>query len=284
MTAVSTPAAAAPAVRPTLPRTFLAMMAREMRVLRKNFVATFARVLIQPLMFVFVFSYVLPKIGGPGTGAMTAAGGGSTFSTVLVPGLVGSAVVMQAMMAVIFPLMMELNWQRSITDRALAPLSVRMLAVQKITAAGLQALIGGLLVFPCVLFVHASGQGPKVHVGNWATLVVVLVLGSAMSAAAGLWLGTLMDPQKVQMMFALVLLPMSMLGCVYYPWAAMDHIRWLQILVLANPMVYVNEGLRAALTPQVAHMSAWAYLSVLVVGTALLGWLSTRTFTRRVLQ
>ncbi|MFC5186485.1 ABC transporter permease [Actinomadura harenae] len=284
MTAVSTPAGAAPAVRPTLPRTFLAMMARELRVLRKNFVATFARVLIQPLMFVFVFSYVLPKIGGAGTGAMAAAGRGATFSTVLVPGLVGSAVVMQAMMAVIFPLMMELNWQRSITDRALAPLSVPMLAVQKITAAGLQALIGGLLVFPCVLFVHASGQGPHVHVGNWATLVAVLVLGSAMSAAAGLWLGTLMDPQKVQMMFALVLLPMSMLGCVYYPWAAMDHIRWLQVLVLANPMVYVNEGLRAALTPQVGHMPAWAYLGVLVLGTVLLGWLSTRTFTRRVLQ
>ncbi|RFU41092.1 ABC transporter permease [Actinomadura logoneensis] len=284
MTAASTPVGTAPAVRPTLPRTFLAMMARELRVLRKNFVATFARVLIQPLLFVFVFSYVLPKIGGPGTRAMTAAGGGSTFSTVLVPGLVGSAVVMQAMMAVIFPLMMELNWQRSITDRALAPLSVPMLAVQKITAAALQALIAGLLVFPCVLFVHASGQGPSVHVGNWATLVAVLVLGSAMSAAAGLWLGTLMDPQKVQMMFALVLLPMSMLGCVYYPWAAMDHIRWLQILVLANPMVYVNEGLRDALTPQVGHMPAWAYLSVLVAGTALLGWLSTRTFTRRVLQ
>ncbi|MFC4913531.1 ABC transporter permease [Actinomadura gamaensis] len=286
MTAVSTPASAAPPVRPTLPRTFLAMMAREMRVLRKNFVATFARVLAQPLLFVFVFSYVLPKIGGAGAGTMSAAsrGSGGTFSTVLVPGLVGSAIVMQAIMAVIFPLMMELNWQRSITDRALAPLSVPMLAFQKITAAGVQALIGGLLVFPCVLFVHAAGQGPKIHVSNWLTLVVVLVLGSLMSSAAGLWLGTLLDPQKVQMMFALVLLPMSMLGCVYYPWAAMDHIRWLQILVLVNPMVYVNEGLRAALTPQVGHMSAWAYMSVLVVGTILLTWLSMRTFTRRVLQ
>ena len=44
-----------------------------------------------------------------------------------------------------------------------------------------------------------------------------------------------------------VLVPLTFLGCVYYPWEAMDGIRWLQILVLLNPMVYVSEGLRAAL-------------------------------------
>ncbi|MFC6883061.1 MULTISPECIES: ABC transporter permease [Actinomadura] len=267
--------------RPTLARTFLAMMARELRVLRKNFVSTFVRVLMQPLMFVFVFAYVLPKIGG---GAMAAGGGsGATFATVLVPGLVGSSIVMQGVMAVVFPLMMELNWQRSITDRALAPLPVPLLAVQKIAAAGLQALIGGLLVFPAVLFIHADGQAPSVHVDNWPVLVLVLVLGSLMASAGGLLLGTLIDPQKVQVLFALVLMPMSMLGCVYYPWAALDHVRWLQIVTLLNPMVYVNEGLRAALTPQMDHMSFWAYMGVLVVSTALLTWSATRTFTKRVL-
>jgi ABC-2 type transport system permease protein len=37
-------------------RTFLAMLARELRVLRRTFVATFLRVVLQPLLFVFVFS------------------------------------------------------------------------------------------------------------------------------------------------------------------------------------------------------------------------------------
>ncbi|TDD68836.1 ABC transporter permease, partial [Actinomadura darangshiensis] len=61
-----------PPARATIPRTFAAMMAREGRVMRKNFVATFTRVLVQPVMFVFVFAYVLPKLGG---GAMAGGPG-----------------------------------------------------------------------------------------------------------------------------------------------------------------------------------------------------------------
>ncbi|WP_131736757.1 ABC transporter permease [Actinomadura roseirufa] len=270
--------------RATLTGTFLAMMAREVRVMRKNFLSTFVRVLVQPLMFVFVFAYVLPKVGsGAGAGGFASKDGGPTFATILVPGLVGSAIVMQGMMAAIFPLMMELSWQRSITDRALAPVPVPVLALQKITAAGLQALIAGLLVFPCVLFVHAGGQAPNIHVGNWPVLLLTLVTGSLMCASGGLLLGTLIDPQKSQVLFALVLVPMSMLGCVYYPWAALDHVRWLQIVTLINPMVYVNEGLRTALTPQMEHMPIWAFGSVLILGTAALSWAAARTFTRRVL-
>jgi ABC-type multidrug transport system permease subunit len=272
---------APPAMRPSMARTFMAMMAREARVLRKNFVGTFLRVLMQPIMFVFVFSYVLPKIGA--AGAMGGAAGGASFATVLVPGLVASSMVMQAMMAAIMPLMMELTWQRSITDRALAPLPVPLLAIQKITSAALQGLLGGLLVFPAVLFIHAEGQAPEVHVGNWPVLIVMLVAGSFLAASGGLLMGTVIDPQKAQILFTVVLLPVTMLGCVYYPWEALDQVRWLQIVSLFNPLVYVSEGLRAALTPEIGHMPTWAFMLAVVGGTVVLTWLATRTFTKRVL-
>jgi ABC-type multidrug transport system permease subunit len=280
----TTTAVTAPPLRPTVAQTFVAMMAREIRVMRRNFVSIFIRVLLQPLLFVFVFAYVMPKIGAAGGGGLFAAShGGPTFSTILVPGLVASSMIMQGMMAVIFPLMMELSWQRSITDRALAPLPVPLLAVEKIAAAGLQALIGGLLVFPAVLFIHAKGQAPSVHIDNWPMFVVIMVVGSLLAASGGLLLGTLIDPQKIQVLFALVLLPMTMLGCVYYPWSALHAVRWLQIAVLVNPMVYASEGLRAVLTPQVGHMPAWAFLTALIGGTAVLAWFAMRKFTDRVL-
>jgi ABC-type multidrug transport system permease subunit len=273
-------AGAVPTLRPSLVRTFWAMLAREARVMRRNAIGSVLRVVLQPLLFVFVFSYVMPKIGsGVGTGGVA----GATFATILVPGLVASAVIMQAMLAVVFPLVMELSWQKSITDRALAPLPIPLLAVQKIVAAALQALIAGLLVFPAVLFVHARGQAPTLHIHNWPLLVVMLLGGALLASSAGLFLGTIIDPRQVSVLFTLVLLPASMLGCVYYPWAALEHVRWLQIAVLVNPLVYVSEGLRAAITPQVPHMHAWAYLLVTLGGTALLMWLATRTFTRRVL-
>src|SRR5580692_9743301 len=89
----------APVPHPTLAKTFAAMMAREFRVLRRNAIATFTRSVMQPLLFVFVFTYVFPKIGGgfnlgggAGAGAAAAAGaaGSINFATMLVAGMMGS--------------------------------------------------------------------------------------------------------------------------------------------------------------------------------------------------
>ena len=277
--------AEAPTPQPTMLKTFAAMMAREFRVLRRNAVGTFLRAVMQPLLFVFVFTYVLPKIGGGfAVAGSSAAASGINFATILVPGLMASMLLMQGIMAVTFPLVMEFSWQRTIEDRALAPVPINVLAGQKITAGAAQAFIGALIVFPIVLLVHASGQAPHVHVTNWLALAFILITASLLTASLGLLLGTLMDPRKMQMLFAAILLPATMLGCVYYPWAALHHIRWLQIAVLVNPMVYMSEGLRAVLTPGIPHMPMWAILLVLVGGTVIFGYLGARTFTRRVLN
>jgi ABC-2 type transport system permease protein len=283
--------AESPQPRPTLARAFVAMMAREFRVLRRNATALFSRTVMQPLLFVFVFAYVFPKIGRGfmlgGSAAAARVGAPVTdvnFTTILVPGLMASMLLTQGIMAVTFPLVMEFSWQRTIEDRALAPVPIQVLALQKIAAGAVQAFIGACIVFPIVLLVHAAGQAPHVHVINWAAFAVVLVFASLLTASLGLLLGTIMDPRKMQMLFAVVLLPATMLGCVYYPWAALHHIRWLQIAVLINPMVYMSEGLRAVLTPELAHMSMWAVLLALVGGTIVFGYVGSLTFTRRVLN
>jgi ABC-2 type transport system permease protein len=273
----------APVPHPTLLKTFGAMMAREFRVLGRNAPSTFIRAVMQPLLFAFVFAYVLPKIGsGFSSAGAGAAASGLTFSTILVPGLMGSMFLMQGMFGTTMPLVMEFSWQRTIEDRALAPVPIRVLAIQKITAGAIQAFIGAAIVFPVVYWVHAPGQGPHIDVTNWFLLAVVMVFSSTLTASMGLWLGTVVDPRKMQMVFAVVLLPLTMLGCVYYPWSALHVIRWLQILVLINPMVYMTEGLRAALTPSIGHMALWAILLALVGGTALFGYLGVRTFRNRV--
>ena len=280
----------APVPSPTLLKTFGAMMAREFRVLGRNAISTFIRSVMQPLLFVFVFAYVFPKIGSgitigsAGAGAAAARASGVNFATVLVPGLMGSMFLMQGMFGTTMPLVMEFSWQRTIEDRALAPVPIRVLGIQKITAGAIQAFIGALIVLPVTLFVHAAGQGPHIHVYNWFLFIVVMVASSTVTAAMGLLLGTAMDPRKMQMVFAVVLMPMTMLGCVYYPWSALHSIRWLQILVLLNPMVYMSEGLRAVLTPSTGHMPIWAVLVALIGGTLVFGYLGLRTFRNRVIN
>jgi ABC-type polysaccharide/polyol phosphate export permease len=284
----------APVPHPTLLKTFAAMMAREFRVLGRNAPSTFIRAVVQPLLFVFVFAYVFPKIGSGFTlgaaashsssGTAAAASGTTNFATILVPGLMASQLLMQGIFGVTMPLVSEFSWQRTIEDRALAPVPIGVLAVQKITAGAVQSFIGACIVFPIVLLVHAAGQAPHVHVTNWFLFALILVAASTVTSALGMLLGTMMDPRKMQVMFAVILLPATMLGCVYYPWSALHSIRWLQILVLINPMVYMSEGLRAVLTPSVGHMPLWAVLLALVGGTLVFGYLGVRTFRNRVIN
>src|SRR5579859_3446943 len=78
----------APVPSPTLLKTFGAMMAREFRVLGRNAISTFIRSVMQPLLFAFVFAYVLPKIGSglsAGSAGAGAAATGVNFATILVP-------------------------------------------------------------------------------------------------------------------------------------------------------------------------------------------------------
>ena len=50
-----------------------------------------------------------------------------------------------------------------------------------------------------------------------------------------------------------------------------------------NPLTYVSEGLRGAMTPQVPHMAPWICLSVLLAFTTGLTALGMYGFFRRAL-
>jgi ABC-2 type transport system permease protein len=86
------------------------------------------------------------------------------------------------------------------------------------------------------------------------------------------------------LIFGVVVMPITFLGCVYYPWAALGSIKWLQKGVLLNPIVYMSEGLRAALTPSLRHMNAVAIIGMLCFFLVLLTWLGLKGFRRRVLS
>jgi len=259
-------------------QTFLALLARDIRVLRRNFGQFLIRTIMQPLLFVFVFAYVFPKIGQ----GFHGQAGGVSFSTVLVPGLIAVAINFQGIQAVALPLVQEFSVSKEIEDRVLAPVPVWVVGLEKIVAGALQSLLAAGVVFPIVYLVHARGAAPTVHVHDPLVFAVALVFACLLAAALGLFIGTVLDPRKVTLLFAVVVLPLTFLGCIYYPWAALTPILWLKVLVLFNPLVYMTEGLRTSLTPELPHMPIWAVMLALVGGSLALGFVSLRTFTRRV--
>ena len=78
-----------------------------------------------------------------------------------------------------------------------------------------------------------------------------------------------------------MVLPLTFLGAIYYPWQALAPIRWLQVLVLINPLVYMCEGFRAALTPGVPHMPLPAIYAALTGFAIVLTWLGIDGFLER---
>ncbi|GAA3070448.1 ABC transporter permease [Streptosporangium carneum] len=262
--------------------TFTAMLARDMRVMRRELFSFLARTVLQPVLFIFVFAVVLPKIGFGGGQSFDAGARAETFSTILVPGLVASGMVMQGVFAVTTPLVMELSYTREIDDRVLSPVPVWVVAAEKIVSGAIQSLLAAAAVFLAVLFVHGPGEAPDIGFGRWPLLIAVLVLSALLTAALGLFIGTVLPPHQLSTMFAIFIVPLMMLGCVYYPWAALAPLRWLQITVLANPLVYVSEGLRGALSPAVPHMPEVVVLAVLAGATLVVGALALRTFIRRL--
>ncbi len=251
------------------------LMARDVRVLRRELASFLTRTVAQPLLFVFVFAFVFPRIGQD----IGGAAGAGDFATILVPGLVAVAIIFQGIIAVALPLSNEFGGTKEIEDRIMAPVRVEVIAIEKILFGAAQSVLAGLVVLPMVVLVPATPVA--LQVTSWTLLGAVAVLSALLSGALGLALGTYVSPRQIGLMFSVVVLPLTFLGAVYYPWAALDTIPWLQIGVLANPLVYVSEGLRASLTPSIDTMPAVAYLGALVVSLALLTLLGLRGFVRR---
>jgi ABC-2 type transport system permease protein len=259
---------------------FVALLLRDVRVLRKNIVQFVVRTVMQPLGFTFVFAYVLPKTGQGFSGG--AGHGQPTFSTILVPGLIAVAIIFQGIQAVALPLVQEFSYTKEIEDRVLAPMSVNLVGFGKVVNGAVQAMLAALVVFPIVLLVHAKGEAPSVHIGNYALFALVLVVAAFLGASFGLLIGTSFAPQQVPLIFSIIVLPLTLLGCIYYPWARLSAIPWLKWTVLVNPLVYMSEAMRAALTPSLPHMRVPVVLVAMVAFTGLLLAQSLRKFRQRV--
>jgi len=264
---------------------FFALLLRDLVVLRKRLREFVPRTIIQPLLLCFVFLYVFPTIG-TGVGGGRGGAGESEFATILVAGVVGLSIMFQGIQAVALPMVTEFGYTREIEDRVLAPLPVWMVAMEKVIFGALQGLLAAVIVFPIAAVVHSS----KIHINlevHWLVLLTLTPLACMTTSALGLTFGTIFDPRSVPLLFGIIILPLTFLGGTYYAWTTLAPVQvgsfhWLQILVLVNPLIYINEGFRAALT-QTNHMSLWAVYPVLLGFCAFFLWAGIRNFKRRVI-
>jgi ABC-2 type transport system permease protein len=253
-------------------RVFGALLLRDARVTRRELPFFLIRTLMQPFMFIIVFGFLLPKMGFMG----------DRYKTTLLPGILGVSLTMSAIQSVALPMVQDFGWTSEIEDRLLAPIPIPFIAIEKILVGSIQGLIAGLFVLPIARLI--MGPIPGLTLAHAGETVLMALLGSATFSAIGLLMGTAIKPQQIGFMFSLIIAPMLMFGCAYYPWRGLDVIPVMKYAVLINPLVYVAEGLRGVLTPSVPHMNLAVVVAVLTGMLVVIGWLGMRSFLKRAVK
>jgi ABC-2 type transport system permease protein len=276
-----------------------ALILRDMVVLWKHKIEFAVRTLVQPFLLCFVFLYVFPKIGqGIGGAASVPAGlsksaaalvvhnAQSSFATVLVPGVVGLSIMFQGIQAVAMQLAQEFGFTREIEDRVQAPCPIWLVAISKVISGGAQGLISAAIVLPIASVVHAAGVQADINL-HWLEILTIVPLACLAMTSLGLLLGTSFEPRNLGLMFGFIVLPITFLGGTYYQWTHLAPVKlgawhWLQTVVLVNPLIYVNDGMRAAFT-NAAHMHLYVIYPALLAFSALFLTLGLRNFRRKTL-
>src|SRR5665213_3347643 len=179
-------------------RAFMGLMVRDLYVLRRELWPFAVRVAMNPLLFLFVFTYIMPHMSGGAAMNPTAqmsGGTGANFSTVLLPGLIAVAIMFSGIAAVALPLAQEFGVTREIDDRVMCPLPVAAVAIEKMCFSAVQSMIAAAVVCPLAYYIPST---PVVaHVSSWPFLFIVLILASLTSGALGLTIGTSVQPQQI---------------------------------------------------------------------------------------
>jgi len=251
---------------------FFAMLARDAHVARRNAGILLMQTFLQPLMFVFIFGRVMVR-----SGYMPEA-----YKSLLLPGIMAISMVFTGVWAVAMPLIAEFQFTREIEDRLLAPIEISWVAIEKVLAGTMQALVAGLVVMPLAWLILRPGV--QFNFTAPLTFGCVTVLVALFSACGGLALGCSVNQNHIGLMFSMVLTPMIFFGCTYYPWSALKSFPILQHAVLVNPLVYASEGLRGTLVPQSPHLPMVAVLLGLLIFDAAFLLAGLRQFRKKAIS
>ncbi len=252
---------------------FLALLRRDLLVAARNTRFLLTATLTQPALVVLVFGNLLPRMG------LVSA----DFRTVMVPGLMSITMLMTGVHGVLMPLATDLSGTREIEERLLAPISARAVALQRMVAGALQASVSGLLALPVMMLLMHQVSGVDVR-PRWGLLLPLTFVCGLISAGFGLNLGSRIHPRMSGLLFAVLIGPMMLFGCAYYPWEALHVVGPLKWLFAINPLVFTSEAMRLAVTPEIPHMPLDLLLPGLIAWMVGLGWAGAAALERRVVS
>jgi len=203
-------------------RVFGAILLRDVTVARRELPYFLVRTTLQPILFVIVFGFLLPRMGLISHG----------YTTMMMPGIVALSLTLSAIQSVALPMMADFGFTKEIEDRLLAPIPTPLVAIEKVVSGVLQGVVAAAFVLPICRLV--MGPIPGLTFSKLPLLMLVTVLSGAAFSAIGLYLGTAIPPQQIGLMFSVILAP--------------DHVR-LHVLPVDRAATYSGDEVRRADQP-----------------------------------
>jgi ABC-2 type transport system permease protein len=259
------PQATLPVVRSNLARDTWTIFARAMRLSLRN-PAWVVIGLSQPVLYILLFGPLLTPLAG-----QLGAAGGNAYR-IFVPGIL-IQVGMFGALFVGFGLIAE--WRAGVIES------------QRVTPASRTALLLGrvlrdvvvLLVQGTLLILVSIPLGLRAPLGGvLLTLVVVALLGAALSAVSYALALTLKSEDAFAPLLNAVVFPILLLSGILLPMSLAPG--WLRAVSDVNPFKHIVEGARAFFAGDYGSSTAWWGLA-LTLALAVFGWwFGVRRFRR----
>ncbi|WBC15813.1 ABC transporter permease [Micromonospora sp. WMMA1998] len=251
--------------------TFRAVLWRDMFVTSREVGAFLAQVFLQPLFMLLIFGKVLKDLGYAS----------DDFANVLLPGVIALNAFLIGLENTALPMVMDFSFTREIEDRLLSPMAIPLVAFEKIVFGAIRGLVAGLVLIPVGMLI----LGVTWPLSTLLPIVGVLAAGALVGAAMGLTFGTLVPPQRIQIMFTVTLTPLMFTGATQFPLRALDSLPWFQVVCAINPLTYVSEATRSLVAPPgVQSVPLWLDLTVLAVVFVVFTAVGIRGFMRRAMD
>lgn len=249
--------------------TFFTLVRRDLLVAGKRFPAMLVLLLLQPAFLLFALGRIQMLTGGIPP----------SYVSILMPGVLGVVVLAVSVQGVSSPLIIEFSYSKEIEDRLLSPIPVWLVGCEKILMGIMQTLVGALLYFPLAWLILGESLFHPV-MDNLGLFVLALLLSSLAMSALGVLMGSILSGQGASVIFSILVVPMSFLGCVYFSWPALGNLPVLKYLVLFDPQTYMSEMFRGTLT-HLTHLGLLYAFGGMLFWAILFTYLGLRAFQRK---
>lgn len=246
------------------------MIKRDLLIQIRDYKEFIFRVAMLPLILIFIYGYVLPTTGNVRI----------EFPQYMFPGMIGMSLLLTGIHGTAIPLTMDYNMSREIEDRLQAPINIKYIAISKMIVGMIESWIGALIVLPISLVFMGQFINISLSVGDIAAILGILALASVASASLGLLVGTIVKPNQIAAMFPGFLMPLVFSGAVFFTWESLSTLPLVKGLFLLNPLLYVNEGLRYIMYPDVLSMNIWFAIAGLLLFTIVMFYFGYKRFLK----